>query len=83
MASESKLYVDHLESFSVSSWKRPEGPTRIWRIVDGRRKTKSGKVPRFSIQEVPEGLENDVEEFMVQHFTTEEPITVDRGEYTR
>lgn len=72
--------VEKLNSSSGLIWKRPDGPTRIWRVVEGRRKTPDGDVPRFSIQEVPKGLEPEVVDFMERNFITEEPTCVDRGQ---
>lgn len=78
MTNINERYVDHLD-FSGLTWKRPECPTRVWRIVEGRRKTADGKMPRFSIQEVPAELEDDVIDFMVTNFLDEEPVNVDKG----
>ncbi|XP_046477028.1 uncharacterized protein [Neodiprion pinetum] len=71
----SEKYVDYI-NLSRLSWKRPEGPKRVWRVVDGRKKMPSGEVPRFIIQEVPESMEEELVDFMTKYFTAEETITV-------
>lgn len=58
---------------------RVTGAPRIWRVVNGRRKMPNGEIPRFSIQEVPEELFDDVVDFLVKYFLTEEQITYTEG----
>ncbi|XP_046742179.1 uncharacterized protein LOC124408919 [Diprion similis] len=71
---DGEKYVDYID-LSGLSWKRPEGPKRVWRVVDGRKKMPSGEVPRFIIQEVPESMEEELVDFMTKYFTAEETIT--------
>lgn len=78
MTTAEERYVDDLD-FGEKSWKRPEGPQRVWRVVDGRRKMTDGEIPKFSIQELPKELENDAIDFMVEYFCREEPLSVDTG----
>lgn len=78
MVHENGTNVDYME-FKARYWKRPEGPPRVWRVIDGRRKLESGEIPKFSIQEVPKKLEDEVAEFMLQNFLREEPTCKDQG----
>ncbi|XP_048516176.1 uncharacterized protein LOC105691587 isoform X1 [Athalia rosae] len=73
MITDNGEYADYLR-FPDSSWKRPEGPARVWRVVEGRKKLADGKIPKFSIQEVPVELEQDVVDFMTRYFVPDEVI---------
>ncbi|XP_046742515.1 uncharacterized protein LOC124409140 [Diprion similis] len=74
----SEKYVDYVD-LSGTSWKRPEGPRRVWRVVDGRKKMPSGEVPRFIIQEVPESMEEELVDFMTKYFASEETLCVSQN----
>ncbi|XP_048516181.1 uncharacterized protein LOC105691588 isoform X1 [Athalia rosae] len=76
--SDNDRYVDYLD-LSTLSWKRPAGPPRVWRVVDGRKEMPDGEIPKFSIQEVPAEMEDDVIDFIEKHFIIEEPLCVDQG----
>lgn len=56
------------------AWKRPAGPIKVWRVVEGRKKNADGKTLRFSIQEIPEGRFDDVLDLMCTEFIRDEPI---------
>lgn len=80
MVNDNQKYADYLEPTNFT-WKRPNGPPRVWRVVDGRKKMSDGGIPRFSIQEVPKELNKDVIDFVVKYFITEEVTCVDQSEY--
>lgn len=64
---------------SKSSWKRPEGPPRIWRVYEGRKKSEYGTIPRFSIQDIPEEMIEEVIDFMLKYILEEEDFAVTLG----
>ncbi|XP_046742180.1 uncharacterized protein LOC124408920 [Diprion similis] len=75
---DGEKYVDYID-LSGLYWKRPEGPERVWRVVDGRKKMPSGEVPRFIIQEVPESMEEELVDFMTKYFASEETLCVSQN----
>lgn len=78
MVNGNQKYADYLEP-TRSTWKRPNGPPRVWRVVQGRKKMSNGEVPKFHIQEVPEKLKEDVIDYAVKYFIPEETTCVDQG----
>ncbi|XP_063243444.1 uncharacterized protein LOC134542825 [Bacillus rossius redtenbacheri] len=59
----------------MPSWKRPDSVPhpKVWRRAVGR-KPVDGKVPSFVIQDVPEDREEELVDFMEEHFMHNEPL---------
>ncbi|XP_063244076.1 uncharacterized protein LOC134543154 [Bacillus rossius redtenbacheri] len=59
----------------MTSWKRPDSVPhpKVWRRAVGR-KPVDGKVPSFVIQDVPEDREEELVDFMEEHFMHNEPL---------
>ncbi|XP_043278872.1 uncharacterized protein [Venturia canescens] len=55
-------------------WHKEPGPLKVWRVVDGRKKTEDGKIARFSIQEIPVDRFDDALDLMCTIFLRDEPI---------
>lgn len=62
-------------------WQRKPGPPRIWRVVDGRKKTTDGKTLRFSIQEIPNDRRDEVIQLMSTEFARDEPLSASVGTF--
>ncbi|XP_063243559.1 uncharacterized protein LOC134542903 [Bacillus rossius redtenbacheri] len=60
----------------MPGWKRPDSVPhpKVWRRAVGR-KPVDGKVPSFVIQDIPKDREEDLLDFMQQHYMKNEPIS--------
>lgn len=73
-------YAEYLD-LPPESWKRPDGPLRVWRTFESCKKTADGEVQKFSIEEVPEELKEEIVDFMEEYFLPGEAMSVNQSEF--
>lgn len=52
---------------------------QIWRKCSGLKRMENGKVPKFTIQDIPEDMHEDIIDFMTTHFCRDEVICMSVG----
>jgi hypothetical protein len=61
-------------SANKKQWSRPKSVPfpKVWRKCSGLKMMENGKVPNFTIQDIPEDRHNDIIDFMTTHFCRDE-----------
>jgi hypothetical protein len=59
-------------------WSRPKSVPfpKIWRKCSGLKMMENGKVPNFTIQDIPEDRHEDIIDFMTTHFLRDEQTMI-------
>jgi hypothetical protein len=62
-------------------WSRPKSVPfpKIWRKCSGLKRMENGKVPEFTIQDIPEDMHEDIVDFMRTHFCRDEVTCMSLG----
>ena len=64
--------MEKITMSSCQDGRKRIGSPKVWRVMEGRKKTGDGKTVKFSIQEIPEDRHKDVLNFMSKFFIRDE-----------
>jgi hypothetical protein len=65
-------------SANKEQWSRPKSIPfpKIWRKCSGLKMMEKGKVPNFTIHDIPEDRHDDIMDFMTTHFSRDEQTCI-------